>query len=33
VVAGTVVRIVLIFYLGDLLADPLRDIASFITRY
>jgi membrane protein DedA with SNARE-associated domain len=30
---GTIVRITLIFYLGDLLEDPLRDIASFITRY
>ena len=30
---GTIVRITLIFYLSDLLADPLRDIASFITRY
>jgi membrane protein DedA with SNARE-associated domain len=30
---GTIVRITLIFYLGDLLEEPLRDIASFITRY
>jgi uncharacterized membrane protein YdjX (TVP38/TMEM64 family) len=30
---GTIVRITLIFYLGDLLEDPLRDIASFIARY
>ena len=26
-------RITLIYYLRDLLADPLRDIASFISRY
>jgi membrane protein YqaA with SNARE-associated domain len=32
-ITGTIVRITLIYYLGDLLADPLRDIASFITRY
>jgi membrane protein YqaA with SNARE-associated domain len=30
---GTIVRIGLIYYLGDLLEHPLRDIASFITRY
>ena len=32
-ITGTIVRITLIYYVGDLLADPLRDIASFITRY
>jgi len=32
-ITGTIVRIGLIFWLGDVLADPLRDIASFITTY
>ena len=32
-ITGTIVRIGLIYYLGDLLEEPLRDIASFITRY
>ena len=32
-ITGTIVRIGLIFWLGDLLEAPLRDIASFITRY
>jgi membrane protein DedA with SNARE-associated domain len=32
-ITGTVVRIGLIYYLGDLLEDPLRDLASFIARY
>jgi membrane protein DedA with SNARE-associated domain len=32
-ITGTIVRISLIYFLGDLLADPLRDIASFIARY
>ncbi len=32
-ITGTIVRIGLIYYLGDLLAEPLRDITSFITRY
>lgn len=32
-ITGTVVRIGLIYYLGDLLEDPLRDVTSFITRY
>jgi membrane protein DedA with SNARE-associated domain len=32
-ITGTIVRILLILYLGDLLADPLRDIASFIAQY
>jgi membrane protein DedA with SNARE-associated domain len=32
-ITGTVVRIALIFWLGDVLADPLRDIASFIATY
>jgi membrane protein DedA with SNARE-associated domain len=30
---GTILRITLIYYLGDLFEDPLRDIAAFITRY
>jgi membrane protein DedA with SNARE-associated domain len=32
-ITGTVVRITLIFFLGDLLSEPLIDIASFIGRY
>ena len=32
-ITGTVIRITLIFWLGDVLETPLRDIASFITRY
>ena len=32
-ITGTVVRITLIYFLSDLLEDPLRDIASFIARY
>jgi membrane protein YqaA with SNARE-associated domain len=32
-ITGTLVRIGLIFWVGDLLAEPIRDIASFITRY
>jgi membrane protein DedA with SNARE-associated domain len=32
-ITGTVVRIGLIFWLGDVLEAPLRDITSFITRY
>jgi membrane protein YqaA with SNARE-associated domain len=32
-VTGTIIRITLIYYLSDLLEDPLRDIAAFITRY
>ena len=32
-ITGTVVRITLIFLLGDLLSAPLHDIAGFITRY
>ena len=32
-ITGTVVRITLIFFLGDLLSEPLHDIAAFITRY
>lgn len=32
-ITGTIVRIMLIFALGDLLEDPLRDIVAFITRY
>jgi membrane protein DedA with SNARE-associated domain len=32
-ITGTIVRITLIYFLGDLLEDPLRDIAAFITRY
>ncbi len=32
-ITGTIMRITLIFFLGDLLADPLRDIAAFISRY
>ena len=32
-ITGTVVRITLIYYVGDLLADPLREVASFITKY
>jgi membrane protein DedA with SNARE-associated domain len=32
-ITGTVVRITLIFFLGDLLSAPLHDIAAFIGRY
>jgi membrane protein DedA with SNARE-associated domain len=32
-ITGTVVRIGLIFLIGDLLEDPIREIVSFITRY
>jgi membrane protein DedA with SNARE-associated domain len=32
-ITGTLVRIGLIFWIGDLLAEPIRDIASFIARY
>ena len=32
-VAGTVVRVTLIYFLGDALAGPLRDISDFIARY
>jgi membrane protein YqaA with SNARE-associated domain len=32
-ITGTIVRITLIYFLGDLLQDPLRDVASFIARY
>ncbi|MDQ1430911.1 MAG: hypothetical protein QOF40_1513 [Actinomycetota bacterium] len=32
-ITGTVVRVTLIFFLGDLLSEPLHDIAAFITRY
>jgi membrane protein DedA with SNARE-associated domain len=32
-ITGTVVRIGLIFVIGDLLEDPIRSIVSFITRY
>jgi membrane protein DedA with SNARE-associated domain len=32
-ITGTFVRISLIFVLGDLLSEPLLDIASFISRY
>ncbi len=32
-ITGTIVRITLIFFLGDLLSEPLTDIASFIGRY
>ena len=32
-ITGTIVRITLIFLLGDLLSEPLHDIAAFITRY
>ena len=32
-IAGTVVRIGLIFVIGDLLEDPIRSIVSFISRY
>jgi len=32
-ITGTVVRISLIFFLGDLLSEPLTDIATFIARY
>jgi membrane protein YqaA with SNARE-associated domain len=32
-ITGTLVRIGLIFVIGDLLEDPIRSIVSFITRY
>lgn len=32
-ITGTIVRIGLIFVIGDLLEDPIREIVSFITRY
>jgi len=32
-ITGTFVRIGLIFVIGDLLADPIRSIVSFITDY
>ena len=32
-ITGTIVRISLIFFLGDLLSEPLTDIATFIARY
>jgi membrane protein DedA with SNARE-associated domain len=32
-ITGTIVRITLIFFLGDLLSAPLHDIADFIGRY
>jgi membrane protein YqaA with SNARE-associated domain len=32
-ITGTLVRVWLIFMLGDLLQDPILDIVSFITRY
>ena len=32
-ITGTVMRITLIFFLGDLLSAPLHDIAGFISRY
>ena len=32
-ITGTLVRVGLIFVLGDLLEDPIREIVSFITRY
>lgn len=32
-IAGTLVRIGLIFAVGDLLAEPIRSIVSFITQY
>jgi membrane protein DedA with SNARE-associated domain len=32
-ITGTVVRIGLIFMIGDLLEDPIRELVSFITRY
>jgi membrane protein DedA with SNARE-associated domain len=32
-ITGTLVRIGLIFVIGDLLEEPIRDIVSFITRY
>jgi membrane protein YqaA with SNARE-associated domain len=32
-ITGTIVRIGLIFMIGDLLEDPIRSIVSFITRY
>jgi membrane protein YqaA with SNARE-associated domain len=32
-ITGTLVRIGLIFWIGDLLEDPIREIVSFIARY
>jgi membrane protein DedA with SNARE-associated domain len=32
-ITGTIMRITLIFFLGDLLSEPLHDIAAFISRY
>jgi membrane protein DedA with SNARE-associated domain len=32
-ITGTIMRITLIFFLGDLLSEPLHDIASFISDY
>jgi membrane protein DedA with SNARE-associated domain len=32
-ITGTLVRIALIFWLGDVLEDPIRSVVSFITRY
>ena len=32
-ITGTIVRIGLIFVIGDLLADPIHEIVSLITRY
>jgi membrane protein DedA with SNARE-associated domain len=32
-ITGTLVRVGLIFVIGDLLEDPIRDIVSFIARY
>jgi membrane protein DedA with SNARE-associated domain len=32
-ITGTLLRIGLIFWIGDLLQDPIREIVSFITRY
>lgn len=32
-ITGTLIRIGLIFVIGDLLEDPIRSIVSFITRY
>jgi membrane protein DedA with SNARE-associated domain len=32
-ITGTIMRITLIFFLGDLLSEPLHDIAAFISDY
>jgi membrane protein DedA with SNARE-associated domain len=32
-ITGTIVRVGLIFVIGEALADPIREIVSFITRY